>query len=211
MEFVMSKQASPADPQDPKPADAGTTASVLPAAEGVSVDKIRDILFGNQMQDYDKRFAIMEERFTQKIRELESELNRSISSLDNSIKKQLDSIANQFREEKDLRTDGDKELGRNMREQTQALEKRLSQLSDQMARVERDFTDRLNKESQNLFEEIKRKNDDTRQTMEKLFSELGSAKTDRKLLANLLVEVAKCLNQDFTPKLLSMGGDSAHT
>ena len=32
--------------------------------EGQNVDKIRDILFGNQMRDYEKRFARLEERVT---------------------------------------------------------------------------------------------------------------------------------------------------
>src|SRR5580693_2772779 len=35
------------------------------------VDKIRELLFGNQMQDYDRRFAVMEERFLQKMRDME--------------------------------------------------------------------------------------------------------------------------------------------
>ena len=39
--------------------------------EGVSVDKIRDLLFGNQMQDYDRRFANLEERFLQRFKEIE--------------------------------------------------------------------------------------------------------------------------------------------
>lgn len=29
----------------------------------VGVDKIRDLLFGNHMQDYDRRFSKLEERF----------------------------------------------------------------------------------------------------------------------------------------------------
>jgi hypothetical protein len=36
--------------------------SALPGSEVVGVDKIRDLLFGNQMQDYDRRFSMLEER-----------------------------------------------------------------------------------------------------------------------------------------------------
>ena len=39
--------------------------------ESVSVDKIRDLLFGNQMQDYDRRFANLEERFLQRFKDIE--------------------------------------------------------------------------------------------------------------------------------------------
>ena len=34
--------------------------SPLPGGEAVGVDKIRDLLFGNQMQDYDRRFSMLE-------------------------------------------------------------------------------------------------------------------------------------------------------
>ncbi|MGA6964075.1 MAG: hypothetical protein WBZ51_10695, partial [Xanthobacteraceae bacterium] len=46
--------------------------------EAVSVDKIRDLLFGNQMQDYDRRFANLEERFLQRFKDIESETSRNL-------------------------------------------------------------------------------------------------------------------------------------
>jgi hypothetical protein len=85
------------------------------------VDKMRELLFGNQMQDYDKRFSVLEDRFQLRLRDLEAESSRSLTNLEGTIKKQLESVAGQFREEKDLRTDADKELERNLREQAQAL------------------------------------------------------------------------------------------
>ena len=33
--------------------------------ESSGVDKMRELLFGNQMQDYDKRFSVLEDRFAQ--------------------------------------------------------------------------------------------------------------------------------------------------
>ena len=57
-----------------------------------------------------------------------------------------------------------------------------------------------------MREEIKRKSEDTHHTLEKMFAELSSVKTDRNLLAGLFVEVAKCLNQDAGPKSVGKGG-----
>ena len=169
------------------------------------VDKMRELLFGNQMQDYDKRFSVLEDRFQHRMRDLESESSRSLTNLEATIKKQLESVAGQFREEKDLRADADKDMERSLREQTQALEKRLAQLSDQLARQGRDFTDSLGHEVQGLRDEMRRRQDDTRATIERMFAELSNVKTDRNLLAGLFVEIAKCLNQDTSPK----GGNGA--
>ena len=62
-------------------------------------------------------------------------------------------------------------------------------------------------EAQSLREEIKRRNDDTRNTIEKMFGELSSVKTDRNLLQGLFVEIAKCLNQDIAPKRIGKIGN----
>ncbi|HQR52364.1 MAG TPA: hypothetical protein PLZ79_03780 [Burkholderiales bacterium] len=175
------------------------------AAAGV--EKIRELLFGNQMSDYDRRFAALEDRIQQNMRDLESEGSRNLSGVESSLKKQLESCVNQLREEKDLRTEADKELERDVREQSQSLDKRLGQLSDQLGRLEREFAERLGHETQELREEIKRRNDDTRQTIERMFAELSSVKTDRNLLAGLFVEIAKCLNQDIAPKRIAKMGN----
>jgi hypothetical protein len=191
---------SPIDTQSALAAQAALAGHPNGNGESSGVDKMRELLFGNQMQDYDKRFSILEERFQQRLRDIEAESSRSLSSLEATMKKQLESVANQFREEKELRTDAHKELERSQREHGQALEKRLAQVSDQLARQERDFTDRLGHEVQGLREDIRRRQDDSRATLERMFAELSNVKTDRNLLAGLFVEIAKCLNQDVTPK-----------
>jgi vacuolar-type H+-ATPase subunit I/STV1 len=177
-------------------ANVGNVANGAAGTDVVGVDKIRDLLFGNQMQDYDRRFSKLEERFLARFKEIESETARNLSAHDTNAKKQVDSLASQLREEKDTRADADKEIERSLREQNQVLEKRLRTLSDQVSQLERDFADRLSRETQSLHEEIKRRNEDIHHTMEKMFSELSNVKTDRNLLAGLFVEVAKCLNQD---------------
>ena len=184
--------------------------SPLPGGEAVGVDKIRDLLFGNQMQDYDRRFSMLEERFLQRFREIESESARNLGSFESSAKKQMESLATQLREEKDLRTDADKEIERNQREHNDTVEKRLRSTSEQLSRLERDQADHLAQEVQSLREEIKRKTEDIQHTLEKMFAELSNVKTDRNLLAGLFVEVARCLNQDMGPKSGGKGVGGGH-
>ena len=74
------------------------------------MDKIRDLLFGNQMQDYDRRFTKLEERFLQRFKDIEAETARNLSAFESNAKKQVESLVGQLREEKDLRADADKLL-----------------------------------------------------------------------------------------------------
>ena len=196
MKIAKSGEVGPIQPE----ATGQVGDSPLPGGEAVGVDKIRDLLFGNQMQDYDRRFSMLEERFLQRFREIESESARNLGSFESSAKKQMESLATQLREEKDRRTDADKEIERNQREHNDTVEKRLRSTSEQLSRLERDQADRLAQEVQSLREEIKRKTEDIQHTLEKMFAELSSVKTDRNLLAGLFVEVARCLNQDIGPK-----------
>ena len=156
------------------------------------------------MQDYDRRFAVMEQRFQQKLRDLEAESARALQSMESSVKKQLESIASQIRQEQDFRAEADKELGRGLREQIQGLEKHLSKVADQLSSQDREFTERLGHERKRCAKTSVAGNEDTRATIERMFSELSNVKTDRNLLAGLFVEIARCLNQDSTPK--SNGG-----
>ena len=187
----------------------GGNSGVLAGRESASVDTIRDMLFGNQMQDYDRRFANLEERFLQRLKDIESETSRNLGAFESNAKKQVDSLATQLRDEKDQRSDADKEIDRVLREQNQALEKRIRLLSDQVSQLDRDISDRLTREVQSLHEEIKQKNMDIRHAIEKMFAELSNAKTDRTLLASLFVEVAKCLNQDLGSKGVKVGAAEA--
>ncbi|WP_235984459.1 coiled-coil domain-containing protein [Mesorhizobium neociceri] len=164
--------------------------------DAVGVDKIRDLLFGNQMQDYDRRFSKLEERVLQRFKDVESEAKRNLEMYESNAKKQVDSLAGQLRNEKDSRADADKEIDRNLREQNQALEKQVRALSDQLSALERDVADRINRNDHSLREEIKQKIESVQMLIEKMFADLSNVKTDRNLLAGLFVEVAKCLNQD---------------
>ncbi|MDX8481714.1 hypothetical protein RFN28_25110 [Mesorhizobium sp. VK24D] len=167
-----------------------------PGGDAPGVDKIRDLLFGNQMQDYDRRFSKLEERFLQRFKDVESEAKRNLETYESNAKKQVDSLATQLRNEKDVRAEADKEIDRNLRDQNQALEKQVRALSDQLSELEREIADRMNRSDHLLREEIKQKNESAQMLMEKIFSDLSNVKTDRNLLAGLFVEVAKCLNQD---------------
>ena len=200
------------EPQDPIAVAPTGNGPALTGTDIVGVDKIRDLLFGNQMQDYDRRFSKLEERLLQRCKDIEAEGARGLSAFEANAKKQVDSLASQLREEKDLRADADKELERTQRDHNQTLEKRLRTMSDQIAQLERDISDRLSRELQSLRDEIRRKNEDAQTAMEKMFAELSNVKTDRHLLAGLFVEVAKCLNQDAGQKAAGKGAaDPART
>ncbi|TIW86222.1 MAG: hypothetical protein E5V59_29020, partial [Mesorhizobium sp.] len=74
---------------------AGQARESAAPGDAVGVDKIRDLLFGNQMQDYDRRFSKLEERVLQRFKDVESEAKRNLEMYESNAKKQVDSLAAQ--------------------------------------------------------------------------------------------------------------------
>ncbi len=70
---AVSKSAAGKD-NEGAAAAAGAAGMGLGAGDATAgVEKIRELLFGNQMSDYDRRFTTLEDRFQQIIRDVESE------------------------------------------------------------------------------------------------------------------------------------------
>src|SRR6202043_4280464 len=82
------------------------------APEGANVDKIRDILFGSQMRDYEKRFVRLEETVTKAIETLREDMTKRLDPLGNYIKEETDSLGQRIKTEKSERAEGLKELTR---------------------------------------------------------------------------------------------------
>src|SRR6516165_11426379 len=80
--------------------------------EGANVEKIRDILFGNNMREYEKRFARLEERLTKSSEALREDLKKRFDSLETYVREEMESLGGRLKTEKSERTDSLKELTR---------------------------------------------------------------------------------------------------
>ena len=69
------------------------------------MDKIRDILFGSQMRDYDKRFTRLEERLSQDAITLREELKKRLDTLEAFVRQEGESLSQRLKNEKTERTE----------------------------------------------------------------------------------------------------------
>ncbi len=167
-----------------------------PEAAG-NVDKIRDILFGSQMRDYEKKFTRVEERLGRETAELREEIKRRFASLEAFVKNEFTAVADQLKAEKGERIEGDKELARDAKENVKAWEKKASQIEEQTAKALRDLRQNVLEESKRLTEEMERKHKELAVALEKEDQELRATLTDRLALADLFAEVSLRLKNEF--------------
>jgi hypothetical protein len=162
-----------------------------------NVDKIRDILFGSQMRDYEKRFARFEERLMKESADLREDVKRRIASLETFIKSEVEALSDRQKSEQSERQEALKELGRELKDSTRAAEKKAGQIEEQLAKGQRDLRQNLLEECKRLSEEMEQKHKEVTNSLDRESQELRSAMTDRLALADLLTEVALRLKNEF--------------
>lgn len=180
---------------------AAASAVAADDAEGVeragNVDKIRDILFGSQMRDYDRRFARFEERLLKETADLRDDVKRRFESLETFVRAELESLGERLQKEQQERTEAIKELTREQRESQRGWEKKTTQLEEQANKNQRELRQQLLEESKRLGDQIEQKSKEAAVALEREIRELGDRSQDRFALADMLTELAMRLKNEF--------------
>ena len=168
----------------------------MPAESG-NIDKIRDILFGGQMRDYERRFARLEERVAKEAADLRDDTRRRFETLEAFIKQELQALGERLQSEQRARDEAVQNASRTLEETRQSLERKLAQFDEQSSRGQRDLRQQLLDQSKGLSDEIRQRHDELRAIIEREVAALGNDKTDRAALAGLFSEVALRLTNEF--------------
>jgi DNA anti-recombination protein RmuC len=167
-------------------------------AAGASLDKVRDILFGVQLREFERRFARLEERLVKETSELKEDVKRRLDALENYARQESEALAEQIRGEQRARTEAGRDLSRELSETAKSFERRTTTLDEQLSRSQRESRQQMLEQYQRLSEDIRTKVDDVLATLGREAQELRSDKTDRAVLASLLTEMAMRLTNDLT-------------
>jgi DNA repair exonuclease SbcCD ATPase subunit len=162
-----------------------------------SLDKIRDILFGAQARDYEKRFVRLEERLTKESSDLREAVKRHFDSLENYIKQEFESLTERLRAEQNDRGEAVQGLSQDMKNSALSFEKRIGQLDDQLTRGQRELRQQILDQSKSLSEEIRQKHQEVSAALERDARDLREDKASRGALASLFTEMAMRLNNEF--------------
>jgi hypothetical protein len=172
------------------------TPQVIQGGAG-NVDKIRDILFGSQMRDYEARFARLEETLVKETAEIRDSSRRRFDQLEDYLRRELEALQNRLKNERDERSDTAGQQSRELKELAESLGRRLRDLDDRGSNVERDLRSQLLQQAKDIGEEMRGRHEEISGLLEKRFHELRHGKTDRAALASLFNEVALRLNDQF--------------
>jgi hypothetical protein len=161
-----------------------------------NVDKIRDILFGSQIKNYEARFARLEDTLARETTELKDTMRRRFESVEGFFRKEAEALAGRLKAEKEERNEGLKSIARDLKSASDLLTKKVLELDNKTAEEQSGLRQELMQESRKLLEEIRHKSDNLTALVERRADELRDRKIDRATLASLLTEVAVQLSED---------------
>ena len=175
----------------------GVTAHVAESEGGASLDKVRDLLFGVQMRDFDRKLARLEERIAKETSDLRDDVRKRLSAIEALIQREVDSLNDRVKTEQENRTNATRDLSRELSQTAQTFEQKAAHLDDQIARGLRDARQQLHEQEQRLVEELRLQADDIIARLTRESQELRNDKADRAGLAALFTEMAMRLNDQF--------------
>ena len=165
--------------------------------ESQNVDRIRNILFGSQMRDYDGRFQRLEERLVRDAAEVRGDLQKRLEALEAFMKGEVESMTNRVRAENAERTQALGKLAQDLGETARGLDLKINNLDQQAAKDIRDLREQLLEQSKALNAEIREKHEQMKAGLEQEAQQIRGAMTGREALAEMLSEVSLRLKGEF--------------
>ena len=165
--------------------------------EAGKVDRIRDILFGSQMRDYDGRFQRLEEHLAQEAAAIRTDVQKRLETLERFMKGELESMTNRANAEQSERSSAIEKLGRDLGETAKTLESRIKGLDEQTAGETRAVRQQLLDQAKALSDEIRQRHDEMKSGLAREGEQIRGAMTGREALAEMLSEVSLRLKNEF--------------
>ena len=152
-------------------------------ATGSDVDRIRQIIFGAQMEDYETRFGVLERRLQEAVEMLRAEMSQGLSDLQQEVAGKSSDLGNRLADSTEL-------VNRIGRLQS-TLEERIEAV---VAKFE--------EASAALASDLQSQHAELLKTLDARVKELRAVKADRATLATLLTDLAGNLTADSEPRVV---------
>ena len=161
-----------------------------------SIGKIREILFGSQARDYDRRLAGLEDRLLKELAAMQEETRRRFDAFESYVKNEVDALSNRLSVGQQQREEMNDDWTRRLGETGRSLEKGITRLDEHSAQAHRDLRQQILEQSKSLSEEIRQKYTELAGALAREAQGLRSEKTDRSALASFFTEIATRLEKE---------------
>ncbi len=164
--------------------------------EEQNIDKVRDILFGSQVRDFERRFSKLEDRLKEEISETRAETHKKLNELEEFINREVSSLTERITTEQHSRQDDVKKLSVELKDTSHDFDKKVTSMGEQTAKNESEIRQKILEQSKYLTDELKKRQEDILAKLEREANELREDKADRIAIAEIFTEMAMRLTGD---------------
>ncbi len=167
--------------------------------EDGNIDKIRDILFGVHVRDFEKRFAELDEKFSSELGDLRNDLQKKLDKLESILMKETATLKGRIDDEPFLRDDAIKNATAEIRKSGEGMEKEVTSFIEKYSESENELRAQILQQSIMLMDSIQKKEGEIMSTLEQQAKGLRDETADRAALADLFKEMANRLTESPEP------------
>jgi DNA-directed RNA polymerase subunit F len=171
----------------------GPSTPELSTADGAgdsNIDQLREIIFGGQLREYERRFARMEAGVAKELADVREEVRARCTALEKHLRDELESVMIELRTVQQSRAAEERRLSQSILDAAKGAEDRIAALADLVTRENRDLRAQLREQTKAITDDVQRRHADLLALSERSAAELRDGKAGRTDLSALLMEVA---------------------
>jgi vacuolar-type H+-ATPase subunit I/STV1 len=166
--------------------------------DGNSVDKIREILFGNHKREFSRRLGELEESYRKELEAVRHEHRQRHDALETYLRREIDALADQVLSEQRQRAEQIRELTEEVEKIRKTLEKRMDQLDEDTRKAAKDFRQQLLEQTKTLSAEILRQSEAAASRFAAAQQDMREEMVDRSSLGALFTRMGMQLASEVT-------------
>lgn len=167
------------------------------ADEASDVGKIRDIIFGEQMLDYDRRFKALEGAMERRFSESSADVEAQAKQMHDFVVAEISKLTEKGDREAEERSRATAELEKSAKATAARMEERLSELDEHLAKESADIRHEMIDGHNQVLSETKALLSTLDEMVQSSNQDLHDKKADRTELADLFKSFAMSLNRSF--------------
>lgn len=161
-----------------------------------NLEKIRDILFGAQLRDHERRFKLLEHNLVKEAAALRSELTKRFDALEAFMQQEVAVLSGRLQHEQQVRGEALQTLVRDLTALSAALDRKSQDLGLQTSQAEKLLRSEAMAQADNFKDALQATHAELTAKLKQSVEELRASKTDRAALAHLFTELSQQLNSE---------------
>ncbi len=183
---------APSTPSTPMPSISASTEPV----ETASLDKVRDILFGQQSRDLERRLDRSEERFRADLESAQRDGADRIQTLEDFVRQELQALKERLSAESEARLELAERTARQAETDRAEAERARAAQSERFQQNLAELREAMLEQGKRHAAELKALRETSQQALEREVTTLTYNKLDRSMLARSLADLALQIGND---------------